>query len=188
MEDNCVHFEYQAFQSAEEILAAAVQDCDDRTLCSAIDCMTATATTLRVYERFEQQLLSADAQQFYEDEWNNMKNIFSANVPADGLLMQQDTVIPLLSNHTISELQRRADVIKQDDAIIKLKTSGTKLKASAATVSNISQQKSVEMEKLVEYFQRTENHSLAIRIMSQSWSMSASKAQVCYYYCYTLNY
>eukprot|EP01033_Poteriospumella_lacustris_P010160 gene10160-7247_t len=118
-------FEKNAFASSAKILSDAILDCDENSLCTALDCF-------------------------------------------DGLLMQQEASIPLLSAFCVQELQRRAETTCNTTVFAKKPTSTASTTAKAA----------VDIERLVEYFQKTENHMLALQVLSQTWALDRTKAQL----------
>lgn len=193
-DDDDTGFEKLAFLSSAKILSSAIEDCDENSLCTALDCLSATSTTLRVYERFEQSVVQessstsvsgsgaiAAAHGSLGQSQQSTTPIFKAAIPSDGLLMQQEASIPLLSAYCMHELQRRSEITKSD-----LFSATKKPRSNSASGANNSKMlikptttvSSGGVERLVEYFQKTENHMLALQVLSQSWVLDVTKAQL----------
>lgn len=78
----------------------------------------------------------------------------------DGLLLEEDAILPPLLHHCVAESKRREM---------------TKPLAAAAGGGPAA---SSDVEGLVKALQRNENHMLALRVLYSSWTVDAAKAQV----------
>lgn len=162
-----VNFEIQAYTAVERLMKIAVRIGENRALCLAIDSVNATNLTRKVMERIE----SAST-----DTLKNSGEIASITVavPEDGLLMQKDVILPVLSQYLMRELLNKQMSYGQD----MLSTSNHKKTVSKKPLkqgTSTTSASSVELEKLVEVLQRLENHNLAVYALFQSWSMTTNK-------------
>lgn len=169
-EENDDGFEKSAFTSSAKILSDTILDCDENSLCSALDCLSATSTTLRVFERFEQ---SVEQDAAAVSSLMELCPIFNAPIPSDGLLMQQEASIPLLSAFCMQELHRRAEITATSVVFGNKKRGiGKSVPGESSVVT------ATDLERLVEYFQKTENHILALQVLSQTWALDTTKARL----------
>lgn len=145
---------------SQTLLQNAILDCEPAVLTRALDALNITDTILKVYDRIEQN--NARSNEGNTTSNNQQFNaLFSTSSTTegvftrDGLLMQQENILPSLTNFCIHELKRRSQH-----------------KGSNAS-SNLA-----DVEQFLTNLQKHENHLVALHVLYRSWGHGALKSQV----------
>ena len=107
-------FEINAYSLAEKMLKTAILDCESDVISRAVDALTMTDTILKVYERIEQT--TEVGKTATGNEHASFASLFSTSSSTegvftrDGLLMQEENVVPVLTAYCIHEFKRRSTV------------------------------------------------------------------------------
>lgn len=169
MMKNEIKFELKAFQLSQLMLSTCILDGDNQTLSKALDAMTVIDTIVNTYERMENQTSVEYSNVDSFSTWN--KAAIEGLFTRDGLLMQEESILQVLTQHCVHEMRRR-DVEHKSTAVINgNKSHGSKL-------HNKGVESVTDIEACIHALQKHENHLMALQILYRSWSFNVCKAQV----------
>jgi hypothetical protein len=165
MVQNEIKFELKAFQLSQRMLSTCILDGDNQTLSKALDAVTVIDNVINTYERMENQTTVEYSDTDNFSSWNiaTAEGIFIR----DGLLMQEENILQVLSQHCVHEMRRR-DVEHKSSALL---SGNRKIQSKGA-------ENAVDIEACVQALQKHENHLMALQILYRSWSFNLCKAQV----------
>lgn len=175
---NEAKFELKAYQLSQKLLSNSILDGDTHVLCKALDALTITDTVLSVYERIERQTSAEDKSpgeisSSNEFTKSSMEGVFSR----DGLLMQEESILNVLTQHCIHEMKRR-DIDHRIKSHSQVNIATKVQKSVSSRGKEESRLASSDIESCVNSLQKHENHLMALQVLYKSWSFNPSKIQV----------
>lgn len=151
------------------MLQNAILECDSQVLGRAIDALNITDTILKVYDRIEQN--NVKPVEVSSNHNSQLSSLFTTSSTTegvftrDGLLMQQESIVPSLTAFCVSELKRRNQ------------------KLGSQPAANLT-----DLENFLTNLQKHENHLVALHVLYRSWGHGALKNQVRIHYCHVSDY
>ena len=157
------------------MLKTAILDCEGDVISRAVDALTMTDTILKVYDRIEQTTTvgssSGAGAQTDNSSHASFAALFSTSSSTegvftrDGLLMQEENVIPVLTAYCIHEFKRRSIVSSAPSS-----SSG-----SSNTTNSLG---TSDLENFLFCLQRHENHLVALHVLNRCWGYGQVKNQL----------